>query len=1149
MLLRHPPGLSAQQRQALEQAVRQAADLQNSLARECDLIRSIDDLTLGDEGFWVSEVSPEATALESLVAEAPIDPGTVACYGVQLCEALLHACYPESDRPRPHGAIRPLCIFVTGERILISDFGLAEALSQAIAPGAAQEELDLMAPYIARELWLNPGVYGELRDLFAIGVILYELATGRHPFGANRTDFHDCEQRILMGRNQPAVESHPGLDPAFAALLDQAVAKREEQRFGSLRALRDALSPFITVEPTTVESPEAALADQLIRAEALQATQAEQQAALDRLCEPLRAGLYPEARVMTRLERPVPALKATIYCFGGEDGEVCIELPLIWNASQGRWEEHRPGAIEEACVERAAAEIEASLQRTVIEASGLFSAHARFLQFEFDPPALDAGSPHTFQRSADLLFRRPNSGEVHALGKIDVQFPFELSKELARQARRAEKTFEQIVQDRKRQSARTILDELTQAAAPALVRSQPRRLRTLPDLVTFTFGAETHREVLQILWNPEQWCFVQESDWQMKLERFQRREAAEPCPRPHPHSKFRDRLLRALSERRRAVAALGVLVALTAVVVAWIIWPCADSTTSESLALVGNANEASIDSNANSTPLPTYVGIDEEANSNEVEKEVDEEGEDHARWAEELAQLEDRFRLLKSPIDQNDPPTHAVLASFINNSTQELQELAEEIGAFTGELDASQPALPDEFKQAAEQLEGEIEELRQKVSDYRPILSFDEEGLAKRVDLYEKGKTAWNTAHVKTQLEMLNPIHESLKLAAGKSLSDWRSAMFFFKKADQQGAEALKKAESRRAGTEDARAAGTNRLRRRVDLAEMLDREIADMRGRIAEARRNQIEEYATHLEQARDWLDKVGSPPPEPLDHLAKVDECGEARSRLDELDYCYPQDDELVDQQEGHVLKNLLDWTTVSLPLTEEVSIELTFIPENVDRDIRSFWMSQTEITVAQYREIMGQLPTRENSQEVDPQMKRLKDHPVGYVTVRRALEFCTRLSERFENGYNFRLPREGEWNRAFLANYDRGKWLGAIPGLTSFGRESAVPSLDMERVNLESDELAEVDPLVFNPGRRDGFARYAPVRSYLPNRWMLYEMLGNVREWVHPLIGSRPITIGGSFRRLEEQLEQFHPLDVPSDTTIPWDDVGFRIVGVVP
>ncbi len=249
LLSRPPVDLQPHERDALVRGLRLAADRQRALANGCDLIRHVSEFLADDEGFWYVESPGDAPDLESLLTRAPFEPHLVARYGVQVCDALLHGCYPGSGETRPHGTVRPKSIFLADGRLSISDFGVAAAFSEALNPEAPMEELDQLAPYTPPELWLSPGTYGELRDEFAVGVILFELATGHHPFGVDRTDVLACHQRILTGRNRPATKLKPDLDAGFASILDRAVSKFEENRFQSLREFREALATFAGPDP------------------------------------------------------------------------------------------------------------------------------------------------------------------------------------------------------------------------------------------------------------------------------------------------------------------------------------------------------------------------------------------------------------------------------------------------------------------------------------------------------------------------------------------------------------------------------------------------------------------------------------------------------------------------------------------------------------------------------------------------------------------------------------------------------------------------------------------------------------------------------------------------------------------------------------
>jgi len=227
--------------------------------------------------------------------------------------------------------------------------------------------------------------------------------------------------------------------------------------------------------------------------------------------------------------------------------------------------------------------------------------------------------------------------------------------------------------------------------------------------------------------------------------------------------------------------------------------------------------------------------------------------------------------------------------------------------------------------------------------------------------------------------------------------------------------------------------------------------------------------------------------------------------------------------------------------LPGAESVTIDLTFIPADAKRDIAAMWMGQTEVTVAQYRAVVGSLPAPAKSSASATPKAPEAGQPVGYVTVELAQEFCRKLNERMGSQIVFRLPYDDEWTHAFLAG--RATWLEAAPGLRTCEPDGSA-KLDLEKVNLQSDEFYDErkDEGVYYPqDRKDGFALCAPVRHYPPNRWWLYEMLGNVQEWVAQRGQDRCVTKGGSFLQLyNPQSQQAAP-----DNTTPFEDIGFRIV----
>lgn len=166
------------------------------------------------------------------------------------------------------------------------------------------------------------------------------------------------------------------------------------------------------------------------------------------------------------------------------------------------------------------------------------------------------------------------------------------------------------------------------------------------------------------------------------------------------------------------------------------------------------------------------------------------------------------------------------------------------------------------------------------------------------------------------------------------------------------------------------------------------------------------------------------------------------------------------------------------------------------------RMFYLQTTEVTNAQFR----QFQSSHNSGQIDGNSLNQEHQPAVQVSWQQAAAFCNWLSAKeglppfyrqsngIVTGYNssatgYRLPSETEW--AWAARVSGDKLL-----LFPWG-DTFPPTLVAE--NYADDTSAHVTGRVLN-GYKDGYVVSAPVASFKPNQHGLYDMGGNVSEWVH-------------------------------------------------
>ncbi|MBK7865443.1 MAG: serine/threonine protein kinase [Archangiaceae bacterium] len=194
---------------------------------------------------YVHGRSARALHHELMRVGRPLDPLLAAHLGAQVLHGLHHAhtlLLPDgSNAAIVHRDVSADNVLVAADgQVKLLDFGVAKALADE---GTRSGTIKGKWRYTAPEIFLGHPATPQ-SDLYGVGVMLYELLTGRPPF-SGPTDAA-LMHAVLHDALAPVQRFRPEVPPALAQVVEQAMARSPEQRFASARQMAlalDALSP------------------------------------------------------------------------------------------------------------------------------------------------------------------------------------------------------------------------------------------------------------------------------------------------------------------------------------------------------------------------------------------------------------------------------------------------------------------------------------------------------------------------------------------------------------------------------------------------------------------------------------------------------------------------------------------------------------------------------------------------------------------------------------------------------------------------------------------------------------------------------------------------------------------------------------------
>jgi eukaryotic-like serine/threonine-protein kinase len=201
------------------------------------------------------------SALAERLARGPLPPSEAASIAAGVCLALEHA----HSRGVVHRDIKPGNILLdAGGTVKVTDFGIAKV---AALPGTTGGAAPGTAEYLAPEQAWSERVDARA-DLYALGCCLYEMLTGRPPFGTvgDQLDADGPETgdhltsvqiavRHLLQSPVPPREVRSGIPERLDQVVLRALAKRPADRHQSAQELRHDLLPFGRLAPAPRHGP------------------------------------------------------------------------------------------------------------------------------------------------------------------------------------------------------------------------------------------------------------------------------------------------------------------------------------------------------------------------------------------------------------------------------------------------------------------------------------------------------------------------------------------------------------------------------------------------------------------------------------------------------------------------------------------------------------------------------------------------------------------------------------------------------------------------------------------------------------------------------------------------------------------------------
>jgi eukaryotic-like serine/threonine-protein kinase len=198
--------------------------------------------TSGDDFYFIMEHLEGEALSEPIERGAPFPPARAIMIAAQIADAL----GPVHERGVVHCDLKPENVFLvdrggTPDFVKVLDFGLAKLTRGGDAEPRKTHAGSIMGTpsYMSPEQCDGRNAVDARADVYALGVILFEMLTGKLPFGGDTSDEIIVKQVTMHAPAARAIV--PDLPEELDFILQRALAKAPAERFPTMAAFRAAL--------------------------------------------------------------------------------------------------------------------------------------------------------------------------------------------------------------------------------------------------------------------------------------------------------------------------------------------------------------------------------------------------------------------------------------------------------------------------------------------------------------------------------------------------------------------------------------------------------------------------------------------------------------------------------------------------------------------------------------------------------------------------------------------------------------------------------------------------------------------------------------------------------------------------------------------